>query len=159
MQQCIKIFIIPYLYEARHVSGDTPPFISSLKLHWRPLVFHTWKVVGCVVGGFWIFLYELYYDAQTHKCQILTTLTFKPLVLPYATACKKHTPRDAFYIFRQHGNLLHFSDVIYYNLFRFSQNTIYIKILSFSVQIIYIYIYIYIYFFFLFFLHKPCTKI
>jgi len=23
MQQCIKIFIIPYLYEAQHVSGDT----------------------------------------------------------------------------------------------------------------------------------------
>ena len=26
-----------------------PPL--SLKLHWQPLVFHTWKVVGCVVGG------------------------------------------------------------------------------------------------------------
>jgi len=44
-------FIIPYLYEAQHVSGDTPPIIRSLKLHWRPLVFHTWKVVGRVVGG------------------------------------------------------------------------------------------------------------
>jgi hypothetical protein len=42
----IKICIIPYLYEARHVSGDTPPIIRSLKLHWQPLVFHTWKVVG-----------------------------------------------------------------------------------------------------------------
>jgi len=31
MQQCIKIFIIPYLYEARHVSGDTQPIIRSLK--------------------------------------------------------------------------------------------------------------------------------
>jgi len=39
-------FIIPYLSEAQHVSGDTPP-----KLHWQPLVFHTWKVVGHVVGG------------------------------------------------------------------------------------------------------------
>jgi hypothetical protein len=39
-------FIIPYLYEAQHVSGDTPPIIRSLKLHWQPLVFHTWKVVG-----------------------------------------------------------------------------------------------------------------
>jgi len=38
-------FIIPYLYEAQHVSGDTPPLITSLKLHWQPLVFHTWKVV------------------------------------------------------------------------------------------------------------------
>jgi hypothetical protein len=51
LQQCIKIFIIPYLYEAQHVSGDTPPIIRGLKLHWQPLVFHTWKVVGCVVGG------------------------------------------------------------------------------------------------------------
>jgi putative alpha-1,2-mannosidase len=25
-------FIIPYLYEAQHVSGDTPPIIKSLKL-------------------------------------------------------------------------------------------------------------------------------
>ena len=30
MQQYIKIFIIPYLYEAQHVSGDTPPIIRSL---------------------------------------------------------------------------------------------------------------------------------
>jgi len=45
MQQHIKIFIIPYLHEAHHVSGDTPPIIRSLKLHWWPLVFHTWKVV------------------------------------------------------------------------------------------------------------------
>jgi hypothetical protein len=37
---------ISYLYEAQHVSGDTPPIIRSLKLHWRPLVFHTWKVGG-----------------------------------------------------------------------------------------------------------------
>ena len=44
-------FIIPYLYEAQHVSGDTPPIIRSLKLHWQPLVFHTWNVVGRVVGG------------------------------------------------------------------------------------------------------------
>ena len=51
MQQCIKIFIIPYLYEAQHVSGDTPPIIRSLKLHWQPLVFHSWMVVGRVVGG------------------------------------------------------------------------------------------------------------
>jgi hypothetical protein len=44
-------FIIPNLYEAQHVSGDTPPIIRSLKLHWQPLVFYTWKVVGCVVCG------------------------------------------------------------------------------------------------------------
>jgi len=46
-----QIFIIPYLYEAQHVSGDTPPIIRSLKLHWQPLVFHTYKVFGRVVGG------------------------------------------------------------------------------------------------------------
>jgi hypothetical protein len=44
-------FIIPRLYVAQHVSGDTPPIIRSLKLHWQPLLFHTWKVVGRVVGG------------------------------------------------------------------------------------------------------------
>ena len=44
-------FIIPNLYEAQHVSGDTPPIIRSPKLHWQPLVIHTWKVVGRVVGG------------------------------------------------------------------------------------------------------------
>ena len=44
-------FIIPYLYEAQHVSRDTPPIIGNLKLHWQPLVFHTWKVVGRVAGG------------------------------------------------------------------------------------------------------------
>jgi len=42
--------IIPYLYEAQHVSGDIPPIIRSLKLHWQPLVFHMWKAVGRVVG-------------------------------------------------------------------------------------------------------------
>jgi len=39
---------IHYLCEAQHVSGDTPPIIRSLKLHWQPLVFHIvwWRVVG-----------------------------------------------------------------------------------------------------------------
>jgi hypothetical protein len=44
-------FIIPYLYEAQHVSDDTPPINRGLKLHWQPLVFHRWKVVERVVGG------------------------------------------------------------------------------------------------------------
>jgi hypothetical protein len=44
-------FIISNLYEAQHVSGDTPPIIKGLKLHRQPLVFYTWKVVGHVVGG------------------------------------------------------------------------------------------------------------
>jgi hypothetical protein len=47
----VSKFIIPYLCEAQHVSGDTPPIIRILKLHWQPLVFQTWKVVGWVVGG------------------------------------------------------------------------------------------------------------
>jgi hypothetical protein len=32
-------FIIPYLHESQHVSGNAPPIIRSLKLHWQPLVF------------------------------------------------------------------------------------------------------------------------
>jgi hypothetical protein len=46
-----KHFIILHLYEAQHVSGVTLPIIRSLKLYWQPLVLHTWKVVGRVVGG------------------------------------------------------------------------------------------------------------
>jgi len=42
----ISKFIIPGLYEAQHVSGDTPPIIRSLKLRWQPLVFQKWKVGG-----------------------------------------------------------------------------------------------------------------
>jgi len=34
-------FIIPYLYEAQHVSGDTPPIIRSLKLQLVDVVRHT----------------------------------------------------------------------------------------------------------------------
>jgi len=41
VQQCIKCFISPYLCEAQRVSGDTPPIIRSLKLHWQPLVMHS----------------------------------------------------------------------------------------------------------------------
>ena len=44
-------FIISYLYEAQRVLGDTPPIIRSLKLHWKPPVFQTCKVVRRVVGG------------------------------------------------------------------------------------------------------------
>jgi len=44
-------FIIPYLYEAQHILGDTPSIIRSLKLRWQLPVFHMWKVVGRVVGG------------------------------------------------------------------------------------------------------------
>jgi len=51
MQQCIKILLFPILNEARHVSGDTPSIIRSLKLHKQPLVLHTWKVVRRAVVG------------------------------------------------------------------------------------------------------------
>jgi len=58
----VSNFFIPYLYEAQHVSCDTPLIIRSLKLHWQPLVFHTWKVVGRVVAtaykNFISYLYE-----------------------------------------------------------------------------------------------------
>jgi len=47
----VSKFIIPYLYEAHHVSGDTPPIIRGLKLQQQPLVLHMWKVVGRVVAG------------------------------------------------------------------------------------------------------------
>jgi hypothetical protein len=44
-------FISPYLHEAEYVSGDTPPIIRGLKLHWQLLGFCMRKVVGRVVGG------------------------------------------------------------------------------------------------------------
>jgi len=51
MQQCIKILLLLILNEAKHVSGDTPPIIRSLKQHEQPLVLHTWKVVRRAVVG------------------------------------------------------------------------------------------------------------
>jgi hypothetical protein len=42
MQEFIKTLFFHILNEAQHVSGGTPPIISSLKLHKQPLVFHTW---------------------------------------------------------------------------------------------------------------------
>jgi len=50
MQQYIKILLFHIFYEAQHVLSDTPPIIRSLKLHWQPLVFHTWKVVWTLSG-------------------------------------------------------------------------------------------------------------
>ena len=43
--------IVPYLYGAQHVSGDTPPIIRSLKLHWQPLVFSYME--GCWTCSWW----------------------------------------------------------------------------------------------------------
>ena len=58
-------FIIPYLYEAQHVSGDTPPIIRSLKLHWQPLVLHAWRVVGRIVAGRCKAVYVNHLDADS----------------------------------------------------------------------------------------------
>jgi hypothetical protein len=62
-------FLIPYLYEAQHVSGDTPPIIKSIKLYWQPLVFHTWKVVVRVVGGRCQAMYTNYTYKQPSTCE------------------------------------------------------------------------------------------
>ena len=45
-------FFISYLYESQHVSGDIPPIIRSLKLHWQPLVFHN-IMEGCWTCSWW----------------------------------------------------------------------------------------------------------
>jgi hypothetical protein len=51
MQQCIKILLFLILNEAQHLSGEASPIIRSLKLYKKPLVLHTWKVVGRAVVG------------------------------------------------------------------------------------------------------------
>jgi len=50
MKQCIKILLFHIYMKLNMFRGDAPPIIRSLKLHWQPLVFHAWKVVGRVVG-------------------------------------------------------------------------------------------------------------
>jgi len=51
MQWCIKIFI-SYLREAQRVSGNPPPIIRSLELHWQPLVLHN-TMEGCWTCSCW----------------------------------------------------------------------------------------------------------
>ena len=65
MQQ-VSNFIIPYLNEAQHVSGDTPPIMRRLKLHKQPLVLHKWQVVGCVVVERCQAAYERVQTAPSH---------------------------------------------------------------------------------------------
>ena len=63
---------ISYLFEAQHISGDTPPIIRSLKLSQQPLVLHAWKVVGPVVAGCWQAEYALPDSIQhlhVHACK------------------------------------------------------------------------------------------
>jgi hypothetical protein len=49
MQQRIKILLF-HIYMKLNVFRATLP-VRSLKLHWQPLVFDTWVVVGRVDGG------------------------------------------------------------------------------------------------------------
>ena len=46
--------------------GQHTPIIKGIKLQWQPLVFHMWKVVGRVVGGW-----------KTRGCQC----SFRPLMM------------------------------------------------------------------------------
>jgi len=59
-------FIISFLYEDQHVSGDTPPIIRNLKLHWQPLVLHTLKLVRRVIAGLCQAEYTLPEKASNH---------------------------------------------------------------------------------------------
>jgi len=81
MQQCIKISIIPYLYEAQHVSGDTPPIIRSLKLHSSLWFLHACRVVGCVVAGRWERA-TTFHVCKTRGCQCSFRLLMMGGVLP-----------------------------------------------------------------------------
>ena len=52
MQQCIKIFIIPYLYEAQHVSGDTPPIRHSVPDNiQQPSMYEKPEAASAVLGS------------------------------------------------------------------------------------------------------------
>ena len=91
--------IIPYLYEAQHVSGDTQPIIWSLKLHWKPLVLHSWNIVGRVVGGLFIvkilfFFYNMMHGSmnvmsilagQLLKAVISITISLGPFLSSHHT--------------------------------------------------------------------------
>jgi hypothetical protein len=44
-------FLLFHIYMKLNMFRATPPIIRSLKLHWWPLVFHMWEVVGRVDGG------------------------------------------------------------------------------------------------------------
>jgi hypothetical protein len=50
MQQCIKILLF-HIYMKLNMFRATHPIIRSLNLHWQPLDFYTWEVVGRKVGG------------------------------------------------------------------------------------------------------------
>ena len=47
----VSKFYYSIIIWVQHVSGDTPPIIRSLKLHWQPLVFL--HVEGCWTCSWW----------------------------------------------------------------------------------------------------------
>jgi len=51
MQQFVKILLFNIYMKLNMFRATHRLSTWSLKLHWQPLVFHTWKVVGRVVGG------------------------------------------------------------------------------------------------------------
>jgi len=67
MYQSFFLFHIYMKLNTQHVSGDTPPIIRSLKLHWQPLAFHTWKIVG----------HEVWWTLSgTYKCGIIKKIWY-----------------------------------------------------------------------------------
>jgi len=58
-------FIISYLYEDQHVSGDTTPIIRSLKLHWQLLFFYN-TVEGCWTCSWWTLSRILAFRSHCH---------------------------------------------------------------------------------------------
>jgi hypothetical protein len=67
MQQGIDIVIIPYFYEAQHVSGETPTIIRSLK---TALVASGFAYVqGCWTCGCWTLtaFLNVYFQQQFHS--------------------------------------------------------------------------------------------
>jgi hypothetical protein len=45
MQQCNKILLLHIYMKLSMFRATHRPSSGTLKLHWQPLVFHTWKVV------------------------------------------------------------------------------------------------------------------
>ena len=51
MPQCIKILFHIYIKLNMFRATRRPSIIRRLKLHWQPLVLHTWRGVRRVVAG------------------------------------------------------------------------------------------------------------
>jgi len=85
-------FIIPYLYEAQHVSGDTLPIIRSLKLHWQPLVFHN-TAKGCWTCSWWTLsgkaMLQYYKKHQQSVLLRNVFINYRSCVLQWATIIRQ----------------------------------------------------------------------